>query len=377
MLGVLWQRMAAPHPTTYLGKGKLRELADHVAYLNCQIVIVDDELTLSQQHALEMAARVPVIDRTTLILDIFAQHAQSHEGRLQVELAQLLYRLPRLQDASARLSRTGGGIGTRGPGETQLESDRRRIRARLADLRRAIDAVGRQRALQRRQRARQSVPVISLVGYTNAGKSSVFNALARASVVAENKLFATLDPTTRQIYLPNQSKALLTDTVGFIHKLPTDLIAAFRATLHEVQDADVLLHVLDATHPQALAHCITVYQHLTALHVDHKVIVTALNKIDLLATPLTAREMADFPNAVGISATRGDGLPALLDRLAAAVALEMQSMTVWLPYAVAQEMVRLFRQRGAVEDERYSAAGLWVRGKLPPDLVGLFSPYAV
>jgi GTP-binding protein HflX len=293
---------------------------------------------------------------------------------LQVELAQARYRLPRLVGGVRSLSRLGGGIGTRGPGETQLESDRRRIRRRIATLTAEIEQVERRRGVQRRRRARQGVPVVAVVGYTNAGKSTLLNALTGAGVHAEDRLFATLDPTTRRLALPTLQEVLLTDTVGFIRKLPPDLVAAFRATLQEVRDADVLLHVLDASHPRMLPQALTVFEELTRLDADRKLIVTALNKVDLLPNGLPAEELASHPNAVAISATTRAGFPDLLAKLGAVLALGLQRITVTVPYA-AHDLVQLFRQRGSVESEEYRDGGLRMTGRVPPELLGAFAPY--
>ncbi len=292
VVGSMIQRMRHPDVATYIGKGRALELSDTEKQMGFDLVIFDDELSPSQQRNLENLLDARVIDRTALILDIFAQHARTREGRLQVELAQLEYRLPRLAGRGVELSRqaggsrsagaggVGGAIGVRGPGETKLEIDRRRIRSRITELREEIEGVREQRKIHRRQRADQAISVVAVVGYTNAGKSTLFNALTEAEVLAENKLFATLDPTTRHIILPGNQEALLTDTVGFIQKLPTKLIAAFRATLEEVIDADFLLEVVDISHENAIEQTETVNQVLHDLEADEKPRVTALNKIN-------------------------------------------------------------------------------------------------
>ncbi len=270
VVGKMIQRLRHPDVATYLGKGRTQELSDLRKHLGLDLVIFDDELSPSQQRNLEKLLDARVIDRTALILDIFAQHAHTREGRLQVELAQLEYRLPRLSGRGIELSRLGGGsrsagaggvggaIGVRGTGETKLEIDRRRIRSRIAELQEEIEGVREQRMLHREQRAAQSISVVAVVGYTNAGKSTLFNALTQAEVLVEDKLFATLDPTTRHLLLPGNQEVLLTDTVGFIQKLPTRLIAAFRATLEEVTDADLLLEVVDISHENAIEQSETV-----------------------------------------------------------------------------------------------------------------------
>src|SRR5947209_7253020 len=270
VVGTMIQRLRHPDALTYVGKGRAQELSALEKELGVNLLICDDELTPAQQRGLDKSLDARVIDRTALILDIFAQHARSREGRLQVELAQLQYRLPRLSGRGVELSQqaggtrsagaggVGGAIGVRGPGETKLEIDRRRIRGRISELREEIESVREQRLTHRRQRAAQAIPVVAIVGYTNAGKSTLFNALTEAGVLAENKLFATLDPVTRHEVLPGNQEVLFTDTVGFIQKLPTRLIVAFRATLEEVVDADLLLEVVDASHENAIEQSETV-----------------------------------------------------------------------------------------------------------------------
>jgi len=282
VVGSMVQRLHHPDMATYVGKGRAQELSELEKQLAIDLVIFDDELSPSQQRNLEKMLDARVIDRTALILDIFAQHARTREGRLQVELAQLEYRLPRLAGRGTGLSQqaggsrsagtagVGGAIGVRGPGETKLEIDRRRIRSRISDLREDIESVREQRLLHRQQRTAQAMPVVAVVGYTNSGKSTLFNALTEAEVVAENKLFATLDPVTRHQVLPGNQEVLYTDTVGFIQKLPTRLIAAFRATLEEVIDADLLLEVVDASHENAIEQSETVNDILRELEVGDK-----------------------------------------------------------------------------------------------------------
>ena len=268
----------------YLGKGKLEELRDLRDEKQADVAIFDDELTPTQQRNLEEALGIKVIDRTALILDVFARRAQTHEGRLQVELAQHEYLLPRLVGQWSHLERLGGGIGTRGPGETQLETDRRIIRNRIQKLKRELERVRKQRSLYRQRRQREGIPVVSLVGYTNAGKSTLLNALSSADVIAEDKLFSTLDPVTRRVSLPDKAPFLLTDTVGFIQKLPPTLVAAFRATLEELEGADVALHVIDITHRNAPEQVQVVDDLLAELHlVDEASRILVLNKVDLLS----------------------------------------------------------------------------------------------
>jgi GTP-binding protein HflX len=386
VVGSMVQRLRHPDPTYYLGKGRTTELTALQQQLGFTLAIFDDELSPSQQRNLERALDVDVIDRTALILDIFAQHAHTREGRLQVELAQYEYRLPRLTGRGVQLSRLGGGsrgagggvggaIGARGPGETKLEVDRRRIRKRISDLRREIEGVRRQRALQRRQRTAQAVPVVAIVGYTNAGKSTLFNALTQAGVLVENKLFATLDPVTRHIVLPSHQEVLLTDTVGFIQKLPTSLIAAFRATLEEVVEADVLLEVVDSTHENAIEQSQTVSDMLAELQAADKPRITALNKIDLLPDP-SVLDLSLFPNAVPISATTGQGMEALLAKVGEIVALEMTPIRLHIPFS-ASEYVELFHRRGRVREERHDPEGTFIEGSVPQRLRGTFTPFEI
>lgn len=285
VVGSAIQKLDHPNSATYLGKGKLAEIVAARQDLDYNVAIFDDELSPSQQRNLENILKVKLIDRTALILDIFASRAKTREGRLQVELAQLDYLLPRLAGQWSHLERLGGGIGTRGPGETQLETDRRLIRTRISRLRAQIEEVRRHRSLYRRQRARNGVLVAALVGYTNAGKSTLLNSLSGAGVLAENRLFATLDPVTRRIHLGPGHDVLLTDTVGFIQKLPTNLVAAFRATLEELSDADVLLHVVDITDANAAEQAETVETTLASLGVADKPRLTLLNKVDRLLAP--------------------------------------------------------------------------------------------
>jgi GTP-binding protein HflX len=337
VVGDVVQKLDSPNPANYIGPGKLEEIKGRQSSDGFTMVVFDDELRPSQQRNLERALDVKVLDRTALILDIFAMRARTKEGRLQVELAQAEYLLPRLTGQWGHLERLGrsgmaGAIGVRGPGETQLETDRRLARNKITRLKREIEGVRRQRALYRRHRARSGVPVIALVGYTNAGKSTLMRALTQADVLVEDQLFATLDPTTRRIRLPSGRPALLTDTVGFIQKLPTQLVAAFQATLEELADADLLLHVLDITHPDAAQQSQTVDDTLAQLGLSGKPRVTALNKIDQLVGPDGARvtdlsDLEDYdlalaehrPDAALISAERRWGLDELLERLDAAL----------------------------------------------------------
>ncbi len=385
VLGTMAQRLRRPDTTYYIGKGRANELAQMRRELDLDLIIFDDELSPSQQRNLEQITQTRVIDRTALILDIFAQHARTREGQLQVELAQLEYRLPRLTGQRRNLSRVGGGsrgsggggvggaIGVRGPGETKLEQDRQRIRGRISELRRELEAVRRHRTQQRRQRAGQSIPVVAIVGYTNAGKSTLFNALTAAGVLVENKLFATLDPTTRHLTLPSHQEILLTDTVGFIQKLPTSLVAAFRATLEEVVEADVLLEVVDVTHENAIEQSQTVNDVLQELGAAEKPRVTALNKIDLLPDPARV-DTSLFPNAVPVSAATACHLDTLLAQVGEVIAQTMVRAQVQIPFARA-DLVELFYRRGRVTHEAHLDEGVRLVGALPRPLLGIFAPF--
>lgn len=327
VVGSVSQRLDRPTAAYRLGKGKLEELAALKKEVGYDLVISDDELSPAQQRNLEQALEVKVIDRTALILDIFAKRAQTHEGRLQVELAQHEYLLPRLAGRWPHLERLGGGIGTRGPGETQLETDRRMIERRIQRLKKELEEVRKHRAMHRHRRARLGLPVVALVGYTNAGKSTLLNVLTGAGVLVDDMLFSTLDPTTRRLTLPDKQEVLLTDTVGFIQKLPPGLVAAFRATLEELDEADLLLHVVDITQKNAAEQSQTVDDLLGDLGLGHKPRVIAVNKIDLLmaeaefsGAEVLNRYAKQFQGAIAsvvlISAEKGWGLDKMLKLLA-------------------------------------------------------------
>ncbi|MFO7772692.1 MAG: GTPase HflX [Dehalococcoidia bacterium] len=328
IVGMLTQKLDAPSPTYYIGKGKIEELIALKEQTQYDTVIFDDELSPRQQRNLEDALGVKVIDRSALILHIFARKARTHEGKLQVELAQHQYLLPRLVGQWRHLERLGGGIGTRGPGEAQLETDRRLIHKRINLLQHKIEAMRKHRALYRSRRKQTGIPVVALVGYTNAGKSTLFNALSKAGVDVENKLFSTLDPVTRRLALPGGQQFLITDTVGFIHKLPPSIIAAFRATLEELDEADLLLHIVDITHKNAANQCLTVEKILSELNLQNKPRLTVFNKLDLaLKGEAEFRALADMPyfeeevllpreGVAFISAAKGWGEDKLLDKIA-------------------------------------------------------------
>ncbi|MFV9506209.1 MAG: GTPase HflX [Oscillochloridaceae bacterium umkhey_bin13] len=389
VVGSLYQRLEQPFPKHFIGPGKVKEVAALREQTGAGLVIFDDELSPSQTRNLEEELQVGVLDRTALILDIFAQHARTHEGRLQVELAQYQYLLPRLRRQWTHLERqagTGGGtsaggvVGLRGPGETQLEIDRRLIDRRIAWLKEQLADVHRHRELYRKRRRYSGIPVVALVGYTNAGKSTLLNALSGAEVYAANQLFATLDPTTRQIQLPGGQALLLTDTVGFIQKLPTQLVAAFRATLEEINEADLLLHVVDLTHPNAEEHAQTVERTLDELGVAKRPTLTVLNKVDLMegVGPAEVGQLvADMglpSDFVAVSAQRKWGMEELLARIEQTLAEAMVALEVLIPYQ-RNDLVSLWHRRGVIEQEEYANEGTHILGRLPRDLAGQFAPF--
>ncbi len=335
VVGKFIQRLPRSTKTHYMGKGKLEELIALKDSLNYSVAIFDDELTPLQQHNLEEALKVKVIDRVALILDIFSRRAHTREGQLQVELAQHQYLLPRLAGQWSHLERLGGGIGTRGPGETQLETDRRLIQRKIHRLKGQIDDIRKHRQLYRQQRRKSGIPVVALVGYTNGGKSTLLNALSHADVFVEDKLFATLDPTTRRLTLPDKSQILLTDTVGFIRKLPPTIVTAFKATLEELDEANLLLHIVDLTSHNASEQCQTVEDILSDLNLSEKPRITALNKIDMLLDDsrqwneksaldyLSGQTEAD-ENTVLVSAVKKWGLTGLLELISRTLSRTMQ-----------------------------------------------------
>ena len=383
--GELTQKLDHPNVGTYIGPGKVAELKALSEETLSQVVLFDDELTPRHQRELEeaLAPNVRVLDRTALILDIFAQHAHTAEGMLQVELAQYEYLLPRLTGQWTHLARqagggggrTGsvGGVGLRGPGETQLEVDRRSIRSRIAHLKRELEKVRAHRMRYRSQRKRSRVPTIALVGYTNAGKSTLLNRLTKSDVYVADQLFATLDPTTRRIELPGGYQALLTDTVGFIQKLPTTLVAAFHATLEEITEADLLLHMVDISHPNALNQYQSVQKTLEEIGAGHIPTVTALNQIDRLNQPEVAREtVRKYSKAVAISAHKGIGLPELLDLIKKELYETYTPILVRLPYQQGA-LISLFHEAGQVERIEHERGGVVMQGRIPGRLAAQFS----
>lgn len=376
VVGQTWQRVDRFQPATLVGSGKVEELAELRRDLGCDVIVFDEELSPRQLRNLEDALgdETKVLDRTGLILDIFAQHARTREGQLQVELAQYEYRLPRLTRAWTHLARQAGGgaarggaggVGLRGPGETQLEVDRREIGRRMAQIRDDLEQVRRHRALHRDQRKRMAVSVVAIVGYTNAGKSTLLNAVSGADVLAEDKLFATLDPTTRRVSLPSGREVLFSDTVGFIQKLPAELVAAFRATLEEINEADLILHVVDITHPKACQQSEVVMQTLAELGVVDRPMAVALNKIDQLpASAVGPGCWDDFPNSVPISAATGTGLESLLERIEEVLAADLVYVTVQVPYNRG-DLAALFHDQGTVVSTSHNGTGTLLEGYLP------------
>jgi GTP-binding protein HflX len=369
VVGAEWQNRRHVDPTFYVGRGKAEELVAAKSETGFDLLVADDELSPGQQRALEELVKVKVIDRSRLILDIFALHARTHEGRLQVELAQLEYQLPRLTRMWTHLSRTGGGIGTRGPGESQLETDRRIIRERIKKMKERVEQVRQQRATAARGRDRRLMPTVGIVGYTNSGKSTLLNALVGSEVArAEDRLFATLDPTSRQVRLGEGQSAIVTDTVGFIHKLPHQLVDAFRATLEEVNRADVLIEVVDAADPHATEHRATVQLVLDELGAGDKPRLVALNKVDLLgaAAEDPTRLSPIVGGAVPISALTGFGLETLRTQLTTVLASLWVDVDLVAPYAAGDLLARV-RERGTVEMD-YRGDGVRVRGRVAPAL---------
>jgi GTP-binding protein HflX len=388
VVGSAIQRLDRPNSKTFVGPGKLEEIQSLVEELQAMVVIFDDELFPRQQRELErfFGEDVKVLDRTALILDIFAQHAQTREGKLQVELAQLEYRLPRLtrmwthlvRQAGGRAGGSSGGVGLRGPGETQLETDRREINRRIAQVKDQLESVRAHRERHRAKRQQTELQVVAIVGYTNAGKSSLLNRISGADVYSADMLFATLDPTTRVVNMPGGREVLFTDTVGFIQKLPPEIVAAFRATLEEISNADILLHVVDITHPNVNEQIEAVEDTLAELGVDHLPTVIALNKIDLLPEDEEFDlEIVDLDHpAVLVSARTGAGIEPLLAALEAAMTQYLEPLHVLLPYQRG-DLLSLIYERGQVDDESHSAEGVEIFGRIPPRLVPYFSEYVL
>ena len=364
------QKRARVDPALFFGRGKVAEIRSLRESLDFNLVITNDDLSPRQQRNLESELETAIVDRTGLILDIFAQHAHSREGRIQVEVAQLQHLLPRLV-GSAGLSRPGGGIGTRGPGEQKLETDRRRIRNRLRVLNKELGELHEERSLRRDGRRRLPFRTVALVGYTNAGKSTLLNALTAGGAIAEDQLFATLDPTTRAVRLPSGQPCLLVDTVGFIQKLPHELVAAFHATLEEVGEADLLLHVLDASHAGAETRLETVHETLRELGLGDRPLLLAINKVDRCSLDSRMRlqtfSQSPYLGVVLVSGTTGEGLDSLRAAIAQALTRDMLPVEVTIAYDNWQALSR-WRRYGVIEDEQFASDGIHVKGRMPQAL---------
>ena len=386
--GQTHQRIKRINPKTFIGSGKLQEIIEEIADYDVNVIIFDDELSPRHQRELEklFGEDVRLLDRSALILDIFAQHARTREGALQVELAQYEYRLPRLTRQWTHLARQAGssgarggsgGVGLRGPGETQLEADRREISRKIIKLKRDLEQVRAHRSLHRDKRRKSGLPLAALVGYTNAGKSTLMNALSHSNIYAADQLFATLDPTIRRVELPNRSEMLLSDTVGFIQKLPTTLVAAFRATLEEVVEADLLLHVVDISHPNAMQHIEAVEDTLAEIDASRMPRILALNKIDQLSDALPDIEPVDlYQGAVPISAQENLGLDELLEVMARALAKQQTALRVLIPYSRGKAYSHLY-DRGYIQSEETSETGWQLTLRIPSKLADYYQRYVM
>ncbi len=389
VVGELTQKLDRPNAETYIGSGKVEELKALAEDSLAQVIVFDNELSPRHQRELEkhIGENIRVLDRTALILDIFAQHAHTSEGQLQVKLAQYEYYLPRLTGRWTHLARQAGGgggrsgsvggVGLRGPGETQLEVDRRSVRHDMAHLKDEIEKVRAHRLRARSQRKRNRIPTVALVGYTNAGKSTLLNRLAGSDIYVADQLFATLDPTTRRVELAGGYQALFTDTVGFIQKLPTTLVAAFQATLEEIAEADLLLHVVDISHPNAMNQAEAVHETLEEIEADQVPVITVLNKIDKLADPAAARAAVDkFPQSVAISAATGEGIDRLLSMLRTVLYEAFTPILVRLPYQQGQ-LISIFHELGQVERMEHERKGVLIQGRIPGRLTAQFKPWQI
>jgi GTPase len=378
VIGEGTQKLESPHAATYIGKGKADEFARYCAEQNVDTVIFDDELSPAQTRNLEKVFNAKILDRTALILDIFSQRARTREGKLQIELAQLQHLLPRLTRFWGHLSRQKGGIGMRGgEGESQLESDRRKVSERIDRIERDLDAVRRQRSTQRSGRKRSQWPLASIVGYTNAGKSTLLNKLTGATVLAKDILFATLDPTTRRLKLPTNQNVLLTDTVGFIKKLPHGLVEAFKATLEEVVEADLLLHVVDVSHPQADEQIAAVNTVLEEIGAGEKPTIMVFNKVDQLENTATLTRLHErFPHGVAISAKTGEGIPALLAEVGTQLRPAREFLQLRVPHECSAVIARLHKV-GQVIERRYNGKTARFKVRIPPHHHAEFAEFIV
>ena len=369
------QELKKVDASLFIGRGKVEEVKDYVSSHDIDVVIFDDELTPTQQRNLEESFNTKTIDRTGLILDVFAQRAKSKEGKLQVELAQLTYTLPRLKGKGFVLSRLGGGIGTRGPGETQLEVDRRKIKERITRLKREIEKVRRVRELHRQGRRSFSRSNIALVGYTNAGKSTLLNYLSHTGVLVENRLFSTLDPKIGTISLPNNQDVFISDTVGFINKLPHQLIAAFKATFEEAKESDILLHVIDISSPHFEAHITAVNSALEEIGMPQKIIIHVLNKIDSVPHEKMISAWAKkLESGVAISASTGEGVDTLLSMIEGFVSSSMQRVKLKIPFDAGKTIGQILRN-GNIITKKYIDTGVIIEAEVNKTMVGSLKPY--
>lgn len=364
--GTIIQNRERMHPGTYVGKGKVEEIREKIEQTGANGIVCDDELSPAQMKNLEDELNCKVMDRTLVILDIFARHARTSEGKIQVEMAQLKYRRTRLTGFGRSMSRLGGGIGTRGPGETKLETDKRQINARIAQLRSELESIVRHREVARSRRKQQSIPVVAVVGYTNAGKSTLLNHLTGADILEEDRLFATLDATTRKLVLPDKQEALLTDTVGFIRKLPHHLVEAFRSTLEEAKYADILIHVIDSSNPQWEKHMHIVYETLRQLGIEEKPVLTLFNKQDLLTKEEILRDFrAD--KTIKCAVGKDIGVDAVCEALEEILRESKEYIEELFPYAKAGDIARI-RKSGELLSEEYREDGIFVKAYLPKRL---------
>lgn len=389
VVGQATQKLAIPYVQTFIGPGKIEEIKALIGEQKADVLVFDNELSPRHLRELEneFGEDLQILDRTALILDIFAQHAHTNEGALQVELAQYEYRLPRLTRAWTHLARQSGGgggragsiggVGLRGPGETQLEVDRRVIRRRIAQLKAQIEKVRIHRQQYRVRRKQSRIPVVALVGYTNAGKSTLLNTLSDAGIFVADQLFATLDPTTRRIELPGGHVCLFTDTVGFIQKLPTTLVSAFRATLEEISEADLLLHIVDVTHPNAQAQAKIVHQTLNEIKANQIQMITVLNKIDRLEHPEQAKQiLQEYPKSVAISALTGDGINDLLMKVEEQLYESLLPISVLLPYQEGA-LIAQFHELGQIDLIEHIQSGVKIKGRLPGRLLALYKNFVL